>query len=88
MGGVAGLTGDGRRPMGGEGGPRRSRAAPEHDIIQFARRSLAWWGRGRGAGGAGAGAGPQGAGPAPPLPLPAPRGSRKVLSYNDGAIKR
>lgn len=27
------LTGDGRRPMGGEGGPRRSRAALEHDII-------------------------------------------------------
>lgn len=75
MGGVAGLTGDGRRPMGGEGGPRWSRAAPEHDIIQFARRSLAWWGRGQGGGGAGAGAGP-----APPLPLPALCGRRKVLS--------
>lgn len=65
MGGAAGLTGDGRRPMGGEGGPRRSRAAPEHDIIQFARRSLAWRGRGLRGGGAWAGAGP-----APPLPLP------------------
>lgn len=58
MGGVAGLTGDGRWPMGGEGGPRRSRAAPEHDIIQFARRSQTWWGRGRGGGGAGEGAAP------------------------------
>lgn len=83
MGGVAGLTGDGRQPMGGEGGPRWSRAAPEHDIIQFARRSLAWWGRGRDGGGAGGGAGPT-----PPLPIPALCGRRKVLSYNDGAIRR
>lgn len=69
MGAVSGLTGDGRRPMGGEGGPRRSRAAPEHDIIQFARRSQAWWGRGRDGGGAsGAGAGPAGPGRGQPLP--------------------
>lgn len=71
MGAVSGLTGDGRRPMGGEGGPRQSRAAPEHDIIQFARRSQAWWGRGR-AGGRGqqglGGASGAWAGPAAPLP--------------------